>query len=260
MDKLEMLKNYEPILPTPLECLNMSLDWYKTLAPHLLEKWPAEFHELSVCTKFIQVDAKKMASWADGLELDYMDEVRGKLAPYFDGESEYFVKLSSRSPKDWSDNLITSSSYDALDSLAGSMRVFDDLVRYSHLKAPCFICLREPIKDIAPNSEYRVFVVDGDIRAISFYNYNLEDISPPVEREVEIRTAIHDWYSSLMKPHISVSDFVFDIHISEGSGSLKFVLIETNPFGLSDPCFLQSYENILNSDGQIAFNFPVKEQ
>lgn len=136
------------------------------------------------------------------------------------------------------------------------MRTFDDLCRFSYIQAPCFICLRDTIDGLTTDSEYRVFVIDGKIKAITYYNYNLEGINPPVDAEEILRKIINEWYSEKMKSHICVRNFVFDIHINDlmkNPTSKDVLLIETNPYGLSDPCFFQNYSEVEKSDGKIQF-------
>ena len=253
---LKDLENFVPRLPTDEECKQDALQWMKPLRPHLLEAWPAEFHELSVKTTFVQIDARLLRDEDENNCTDYYDALVGKIDNAFNGQAK-FIKLSSRSPKDYSDNLIIEDGEYAMECLSNSMRTFDDLCRFSHLQAPCFVCLREPIEGLTVDSEYRIFVCNGDIRAITYYNYNLDDIDPPTEAEEHLRKAINEWYSSKMQPHICARDFVFDVHINnlmKNPTSKDVLLIETNPYGLSDPCFFGNYSNIEKSNGKIQFN------
>lgn len=53
-----------------------------------------------------------------------------------------------------------------------------------------------------------------------------------------------------LRPRLHLQTVVFDIHLGYGG---EVTLIELNPYGLSDPCCLRTYEAVENFTGFVAF-------
>jgi hypothetical protein len=89
--------------------------------------------------------------------------------------------------------------------------------------------------------EQRVFVKDGQIQGITRYDY-LQP--PPIEYTGDhidrIGFDATDYLADIA-PHMLIADFVFDFGYRPTG---ETVLIELNPYGLSDPCCFGSYKNI----------------
>src|SRR5262249_11808306 len=146
----------EPRIPTLEEHRATSARWLKRLGPCLYENWPQALKDLSFRTELVELmEADRKAIWAamDGKEAPELAPLLAKLdhaIAAFGGEA--FVKLSSRSPKDWwppEGPAPFRSGADILGTFAGSMRIADDLVEYDYADTPCYLLLRE-FKPIPP--------------------------------------------------------------------------------------------------------------
>lgn len=164
----------------------------------------------------------------------------------------FFIKLISRSPKDFlfDENnfgkpkaLFTSD--EAALAIINSMRCFDDMIYLMNLETS-YIVIR-PYIPFHPKYEFRVFVKDNKIIAISQYYYESDfKYSDWLKNFIEVE--IRGFVNKQLSPNMKINDFVADIVVC--NEHCNTTLLETNPFGLSDPC-LFSYENM---DGSIRFN------
>ncbi|WP_020474164.1 ATP-grasp domain-containing protein [Zavarzinella formosa] len=188
-----------------------------------------------------------------------MQEVKEKWLPVFDGKNDgeactrqvecgrralaefpdgVFFKLDSRSPKDSDIGKYTAENLDQLpNAFFGSERVFDDICLQRHHRDRIVLCFR---KWVEFGEEYRVFVKERQIQGISRYDYLS---ASKVEHTPEVVAAVQgqaEGYLATINEHYPPSDYVFDIgHTPDGP-----VMIEINPYGLSDPCLFGSYANI----------------
>lgn len=151
----------------------------------------------------------------------------------------FFFKLDSRSPKDCGILHFTTDNLDELPSYVfSSERMLDDLCAHRLHRDSFVLCFR---KWMTLLDEQRVFVKDHAIQGITRYDYLNE---PEIEytadhiRRVEADAA---GYLATISPHMSIKDYVFDFaYLPDG----QTVLIELNPYGLSDPCCFGSYDLI----------------
>lgn len=159
-------------------------------------------------------------------------------------QNSFFIKLITRSPKDYlDDNFEIKSLECAYNALISSIRTFDDLVMLRHIDM-CYVIIR-PFVEIKRLEEFRVLVYGKQIVGISqYYYHDGSNIKSPESREIAIRNfVIND-----IIPNVAVNHFVADIFFDKW---LDPVLIELNPFGLSDPCLFMDYSSL---DGTFKYN------
>lgn len=231
--------------------------WFERVSPTLIDHWPADVLALSMPTKFVRMPT--------GL-IEDLFESRGRpsaavkaLAAELDdqmGWDRHFIRLNSRSPKDapWPFEVpATCSGKEALGLMMASERMLDDLCYFERIpEHHAFICLRDFVPTLRASNEYRCFVVGGRLIAVTSYDYHNPVPTPP-DGGKDIRKRIQSWFSGKLAPRLHVQTVVFDVHIGWGGDIL---LIELNPYGLSDPCFLGDYETVENFSGYVAFENP----
>jgi len=240
--------------PTPEEHRAASLSWLARVGPTLIDQWPADVLALSAPTIFVPAPMETMrglfgdqGSWRPGA---------AELAAELDGHMGWkrrFFRLNSRSPKDatWPFKLpVTCSGREVLSVMGASERVLDDLVHLNYLpEQPAFICLREFDHRIRPSDEYRCFVRDGDLVAVTHYDYT-NPIGAPLDGGQAIRARIDAYFTETLKPRLHIATVVFDVALSYDGA---VILIELNPYGMSDPCWLGSYAGVEAFEGYVAF-------
>lgn len=250
----------EPRMPTDDEHRAISLKWLSNVQPTLIDQWPKELAALSFPTDMVPVP--------DGLidEIFAVHDGKGygpliiELAKELDdrmGWNRKFVRLNSRSPKDypWPFEVpATMSGKEALCFLIASERVMDDLFEFKWVpEQPAYICLREWQYGLRAWDEYRCFVRDGELIAVTAYDYT-KPVVAPSDGGKHLRHIIDDYFAAVLKPVLHIDTVVFDLWIDQGS---KPKLIEINPYGRSDPCFFAGYEGVENANGYIQFSYEV---
>lgn len=249
-------------LPTPEEHRGASLKWLSAVQPTLLDNWPAELSALSMQTKLVRLDVDAvwhaLCGLHDGQE---MGRALKDLALELDkrlGWDRHFIRLNSRSPKDapWPFEVpATLSGKEAVGILAGSERVFDDLMEFRWVpEQPAYVCLREFVPWMRPVSEFRCFVKSDDLIAVTHYDYRSPAPTGLAERAGEIRLKIDAYFRDKLKPALHLDTVVFDIAMDHSG---NFLLIEINPYGLSDPCWFGSYAAVESARGPIQISNPV---
>jgi hypothetical protein len=162
------------------------------------------------------------------------------------GWDQKFIKLASRSPKDMEPYPVTHSGKTALHWIAGSMRCFVDLCDQS--RVPDYqpkIALRDFVYGI--RAEFRVFIKDNDLQGIAVYD---ERGNVHVEKGEVTEGRVARYWANNIRPHMKIDDYVFDLALRHND---ELIVIEFNPYGLSDPIGFKSYDNI----NRIAL-FPVQ--
>lgn len=166
--------------------------------------------------------------------IEYFNSIIGKSK----FESPYFIKLISRSPKDYLyDNMALSAGKDIASALSSSMRTFEDLCRFKYLPEESFLVLRPFIK-LKRKYEFRVFVYENKINGISQYYYE-NSFNYSKEELVKIEKDIRDFTNDILIPNCEEDTFVVDLYCDK-----NVKLIEINPYYLSDPCLFYSYDNL----------------
>lgn len=249
----------EPKMPTPEEHRTASLSWLRRVQPTLIDQWPADLAALSMPTTMVKIDVP--AVW-DGLCAGH--DGKGIAAPLVAlaaeldaamGWNRKFVRLNSRSPKDaiWPFEVpATLSGKEAVSMLTGSMRVMDDLLEFRYVpEQPAYVCLRDWVYGFNTADEYRGFVKDRKLIAVTHYDY-IHPWAGPADGGKALRSEIEQWFTSALLPVLHVDTVVFDIHVGRDS----ILLIEINPYGLSDPCHFGDYESVENARGYVEFAKP----
>jgi hypothetical protein len=214
---------------------------YAISGPFNIDRWPEAVRALSMPTKLLEIDANEFVKifdhnafgWA-ALMQSYADMLDREM-----GWDQHMVRLNSRSPKDASAPVmpVTCSGKQAMGWMASSERVLDDTTLMKWADAPLFIALRkwEPIRI---EWEFRCFVKDGMLLGVSRYDYANEP-AEDWDAAMVLGTA-RSFYEAHLAPHYET--VVFDLALGVRSGTP--LLVEINPYGLSDPCCFGSYENI----------------
>lgn len=236
MRRIEIPK---PRMPTSEEVMNNTLANWTAVKPTLLSNLHRQIMSLSIPTRFYPISTDKVMDWImplydgngdPGLFKTFLEECIEDALHYF--PEGVFFKLDSRSPKDAGVFKITHENKDELfHNIQCSMRLMDDFCIQSYHRELFFLCFR---KWVDMKDEHRVFVENNEIVGISWYDYT-SDIKPEIGRDsvVAVCRSIHNKIDRF----VDCSDYVFDVAFTEDGP----ILIELNPFGLSDPCCFVSY-------------------
>ena len=244
-------------MPTPEEHRAVSLKWLERVQPTLIDQWPAELAALSIPTKMVKLDVdavwEALCAVHDGKGIA---PVLRDLAAELDAEMDWnrkFVRLNSRSPKDaiWPFEVPAMiSGKEAVSMMLSSMRVMDDLMEFKWVsEQPAYVCLRDWVYDFRTECEYRCFVKDGKLIAVTHYDYT-KPFRAPEDGGKELRQRIDKWFAETLSPTLPIQTVVFDIHANRDG---TFLLIEINPYGRSDPCHFETYERVENATSFIEF-------
>lgn len=169
-----------------------------------------------------------------------------------------FIRLGSRSPKDCFDAYKVGYRYesgiDAVKALCGSERVSDDLyLAKGHGYTP-HIAVRDWIK-IKPWQEFRCFIRDRKLVAISQYNYLKREVFPEItanagsiEWTLRIKT---EMIAPLLPQDNIIADYIYRLRKNGNEVINEAVLLEVNPYSpYTDPCLFD-----WNKDAFNAFEF-----
>lgn len=246
--------------------LEVAQDWYNNLNGVKFSDWGKELFSYSSPIKDIKIPSKIIIPClendkkAEHILVNYLQRQLNKLEnQFFFGANrirELFVKLESRSPKDYIQNW-PKEDYKALhnaeeivDALLGSMRTFEDLVFLTQLKDEVILYVR-PFANLERRYEWRVFVKDRKVIGISQQFYK-ETFSYNKKYLNEIKRSVTYFMDNICIPNIKVDSFVADLYVSGGTHYkpgitkrfLDISIIETNPYGLSDPCLFETYAEL----------------
>jgi hypothetical protein len=234
-------------IPTDEEVKASALRWYDRVGFSFIDQWPEQWRAASMPTTLLPLQMRTIKAMIDGPEnieewLNERDELADSIDRILDWRP-HMIRLNSRSPKDMSfpSSPVTVSGRTAVHWLAGSERVFDDLCKFYSAKKPAFIALREYIW-MPSEGEFRCFVRDGELIAITQYDYvdnRVIDFLQTKTARDTIWTTIEAWWKISIHPYSPVQEYVFDVFSASDP-----LLIEVNPYGLSDPCCAKSYANV----------------
>ena len=248
--------------------LEVAQDWYNNLNGVKFSDWGKDLFSYSAPIKEIKIPTEMIRPCLDNdkkaehILVNYLQrQLNKKENQFFFGANrikELFVKLESRSPKDYIQNW-PKEDYKALhnaqeivDALLGSMRTFEDLVFLTQLKNEVILYIR-PFVDMKRMCEWRVFIKNKKVIGISqqFYKENFDYWRYYIN---SIEKDILYFMNETCIPNIPVDNFVADLYVHDYvylSNTGEFILfpsiIETNPYGLSDPCLFETYENLESS-------------
>lgn len=216
-------------------------------APYAIDQWPAIIAAASVPTKLIPIDTSEIDAIFDNDDPRSISLLQ-KYADLIDeaiGWEPHFIRLSTRSPKDaaFPGLPITLSGKEAMDWICNSERCMDDLSVAKIARKPIFIALRK-LYHAAPGGEFRAYAKGGTLLAISRYDYH--EPARTNYDEKAITAVVETFYRDVIAP--AYDDVVFDLQLG-AYGHEGPLLIEVNPYGLSDPCLFGSYEAIEQEGG-----------
>jgi len=217
---------------------------YAIAAATYIDNWPDEWRALSMGTTLVKLPADAIAEMFEAHDGRQEFPVLSVLAAEIDAAMNWdaqFIRLNTRSPKDFEPRPITCAGRQAIHWLIGSMRTIEDLSMLNLAKKPAFIALRKQVY-IRKSSELRCFVKGGSLIAICQYFYDRPQRTWQSEaKRHEAWGAIEAFWRSAVHPPSPIQDYVFDVAL-QGAG--QPLMIEVNPYGLSDPCAAKTYENI----------------
>ena len=154
--------------------------------------------------------------------------------------------------------LKVTSGRDAMSLLLTSERVFSDMLDWVRYGEPEQVCLRQWDGDLMLENEFRVFVYDNRIAAISQYDHYTYFPSLP-ERKYEIKEGIQRTWAAL-HPLVGSPCYVVDIgyYPARPEGE-NCVVIELSPFL---PCtgasLFNSASDINVLEGRLPMEFRIK--
>jgi hypothetical protein len=166
-------------------------------------------------------------------------------------EESFFLKLITRSPKDVLETFEFTNIREAVSAIAFSSRTFEDLCLLRHIDMGYFVV--RPFTHIEPWQEWRVLVENKSIVGISQYHYD-KCFAFTVSKIQEIEAEIRDFINTIVIQNMKVDCFCADVIISDGESPT--ILLETNPYGLSDPCLFENYKSL---DGSFKYVKPENQ-
>ena len=188
-------------------------------------------------------------SLIEKLEKDIEETMDGK---------QWFIRLNSRSPKDYIHPCIGNNAQSVMEMLLGSLRIIDDICGMLHYKVDGYIYFR-PVVNIPNGSEFRAFVKDSKLIGITMYETTTAKFH--YEQKDFIINAIKELAPKVI-PTYPDKDFVFDVYFDDYK---NITLLEVNPYGMSDPCYFGDYESIEKGgyayydENKLIHNEPFKE-
>ena len=226
--------------PTEEELNEDARERYAISGPFDIDRWPESVRALSMPTKMVEVADRK--AWVSMWDMPGYSPLVAEYAAKLDDAMNWdtrFVRLNSRSPKDASypGLPITCAGRQAMWWIMSSERCLDDSVTHWRADAPIFICLRRALP-IDPAFEFLCFAKDGEVIAVSRYDYH-NPSRIPAEMSPKLLDSAKAFYGRHLSDHYG--DVVFDLN---ALGTAYELLIELNPYGLSDPCCFGSYQEV----------------
>jgi hypothetical protein len=235
-----MWKLPELKIPTDKEVRANTLRSWQAVEPVLLSGLHSAILELSMPTIFCHITKQEIVdSWISGFD-GKIETPGSKLKQLASAALEvfpdgFFFKMDGRSPKDTDIIKYTNQNIHELPvRFFSSERMLDDLCVQTRHRDNFFMCFR---KWVDLTDEQRVFVKDGKIQGVSRYNYHEPNSNRLDEWKYE---EVAGDFLNKINPYMRINNYVFDF----GFVDLNPVLIELNPYGLSDPCCFKTYDNI----------------
>lgn len=228
-------------MPTPEEMHEVCSRKYAAAEHTYIDNWPKEWAALTVATKMIPIGkphVDEIFGAHDGLR---SFPALSDLAREIDDACNWkarFIRLNTRSPKDVTDSPITCAGRQALSWIMSSERTMDDLSMLEHARKPAFVALRD-VAFFRREDELRCFVKGGELIAVCQYHYTEPQRTwqDKTHRD-EAWQIIEAYWRDLVQPPSPLHTYVFDVALRHNDRPL---LIEVNPYGLSDPCAAESY-------------------
>lgn len=176
-------------------------------------------------------------------DIQYLSEsidsqIRKAGEPWSNADSKFFVRLDDCSPKDNNGLRPLRTGREILSAILGSKRCMLR-IEYAHRERLPYIKLILKLwrTDINPGNEFRVFVQEGDITAVSQYHWYEDSgwgVEPKKSNIPVVMKGIQDLFN-ILKPYLPFRSCVYDTHVkfledSDGD-SVLVELVEFNPFG-----------------------------
>jgi len=253
-----------------------------------MQRWYPAIAEYTAKTEFIHLTPSEIKNirnmqtlcMARGFNTtDYLelDDLIDRLRPYFDIPKHQFFKLSSVSPKDIRDvpcydemvqygrsqctskgqyrKLCVHSPEECIWLLLNSERLYATM---KDRPLGHYLVLREWV-DASPEFEFRCFIYDGQLTAISQY-HSLTDFRFTSEQAVDYGNMIRDfWKNSGIRDKLlngtGVNDWVMDVVVDFSNPNPQIRVIELNGFGAhmitgsAQYCWKLDYDLIHRTDG-----------
>lgn len=223
--------------------------YWKVVKPTYIENWNKELLKYSLKTEIIpislnevdcilSIEAGKYRGFnRNNIHDDFkplLSKIEQALVKFPEGA---FFRMGSRSPKDMfvggKQQKAITDAFNVLELMLSSMRLFEDLSLADRLQYEPSIILREWM-DIEKWTEFRCFIKDGEIVAISQYFYH-EEFPQIKENLKNIEGKVIDLYNNIKEylPRYTVMDVVFK--------NQETILLEINPYNTegkqyTDPC------------------------
>ena len=243
-----------PVIPTDKEMEVIASKWWENHIGINFADWNDKLREYTFGYRVIPIDSdfiNELLKIADGdrsnINTTFQKFVHlvSPALKEMDCEESFFLKLITRSPKDImandEDHGKPSPSFllsDAMNSIVSSMRCFEDLVLLRHLPQASIVV--RPFIKFRASEEWRVYIKDKKIVGISQYYYHSEFPELDKKEMDFINQEVRDIVNDIVIPNIPLNDFIADIIV--GNENRPTVVLETNPYGLSDPCLFGGYE------------------
>jgi len=210
---------------------NITLDnLYDTLCESYdANKWYHKIKEFTFESVLIDLSQNQINYILEKESDDFglVDKINNEILPLTTNNNKIFVRLYSLSPKDsiYFPSMIISNADDVIQLLRSSERTIDYLKNYSNQG----IILRQYEKSLKSKNEFRLFIFDKKLRAISQYQYyiKIEKYSDSDLRQI-IYDSICDYFNKVANL-IDYSDYVLDIVFLNNFSTIK--IIEINTFG-----------------------------
>lgn len=239
---MKKFKIPHPVMPTLEEHRRASAQWLMSISPCLYENWSQALRDQSFPTKMIGLGLDDQARLIDAFDGgptiggDLVDRINAAAYP-----GGFLPKLSSRSAKDaWVNTFKCLTGDEVLNQFASSERILADLIEYEYADTFCYLLIRQWF-DIPKHEEWRCFIRDGTIIGISQYFYT-DDFSRFYADKAGIHSRLLVYLRDVVIPLLHVGTVVIDVWLKESP-----MIIEINPYGLSDPCLL-SYPELESGD------------
>lgn len=227
-----------PEMPSEEEIIRGAIERFQVVQHTQLDFLPEQVLKLMPDTILVDIpDAVTEAILQESINIQAFNHFATELDDILKWEP-MFIKLASRSPKDVEPTPITCSGKTAIHWMSCSMRCFDDLC--DQYRVPSYnpkMALRKVLYNI--RSEYRVFIKDNELQGIAVYDERGDAF---IENGVVTEGRVARYWQSNIKDFMPVDNYVFDLALTAPDDN--FVVIEFNPYGLSDPLGFKHYANI----------------
>lgn len=252
-------------------------EWFKNLDVVKFSDWGKDLFKHSIPIKELEIPSELFINYfeneskAEHKLINYLQRLLNKSENRFFHNKNHikhlFIKLESRSPKDYLQEYPKETlksvinAQDIIDALLGSLRTFEDLCFLVKLSNTIKLYIR-PFTYMYRPFEWRVFVKDNKVIGISqqFYNKTFDFENYYHKYLDSVQNSILYFMNNTCIPNIKVKDFVADLYVKDDNYHmgknrlLPVTIIETNPYGLSDPCLFKSYKELESTNITFRYN------